>query len=179
MALTSRSTSSKNCSRRCGVGYVDAERIDHHRHRALGLIAAVHAFHGHQRAEQEPSAEEQQHGGRDFRDDEQAANPAAASGGRASLAGQHLRRRHARRLPRRCQSEQDADEQRRHATEGEHTRVERNRDHSRQQARRQQGRSGLQNARADRHAQRSTDGCKDQAFGEELANDAATPRADR
>ena len=68
-------------------GIARPQRIDQHRQHALGAIPAVDILHGEQRAQQQAGAEEQQYGGRDFADDEQASQCSAAPRNRPAVGG--------------------------------------------------------------------------------------------
>ena len=155
---------------RAAVSRVD--RIDEHGEHALGAIAAVDGIQVRERAEQEPRCKEQDHGGGHLGGGERGARPAAARRCRSALGGNHLCQRRIGRLPRGRKAEQCGNGQRRERAEGEHAQVEGQGDRSRQQVRRDDGRRNPQDGRSESDAEQSTHHAEDEAFGQQLSNDA-------
>ena len=106
----------------------------------MGEIAAIDVLHGEKRSQQQPRTEQQQHRGRYFTDDQEAAQSATPAGRRPAVGCVELRTGERRRLPGRRDAEHQTYQQRGQRTERRHPRVEGERHRSRQEPLRDHGR---------------------------------------
>ena len=166
------------------VGELARARADAHRDDALGIEAGGDLLQADEASHQQAGADQQHQRDRDFRDHEEAAQPAPAAAEAAfalRVPAARLERGveiDARRAQRRREAEEDAGANRDGKGEDEHRGVEPNRFEPRDVARVDRP-DDLQRDLGDRQAGGAAENAEQHALGQQLADEAFPARAER